>query len=86
MNSCDVEPPIMPTSAPTTMKLRPSRPKILSYASRCSSYGDLKPRLVERRGCRVLHRELADADQAGPGARLVAPLGLEVVDDLRSWR
>ena len=45
--------------------------------------GDVEPGLVEVEAVRVLHRELADPDQSAPGARLVAPLGLEVVDDLR---
>ena len=40
----------------------------------------IQARLVAVAAVGVLHHELADADQAAPGPRLVAPLGLEVVD------
>ena len=39
--------------------------------------------VVEVARVRVLHHELADADEAAAGARLVAELRLEVVDDHR---
>ena len=38
---------------------------------------------VDVEGVGVLHRELAHAQQAGLGARLVAELGLDLVPDLR---
>jgi hypothetical protein len=40
----------------------------------------VEPHLVAVRAVGILHDELADADQAGPGARLVAPFCLEVVE------
>ena len=43
----------------------------------------VEPRLVGVAAVAVLHDELADADQAASGARLVAELRLEVVDDQR---
>ena len=43
----------------------------------------VQSRLVPVEGVGILHRELADPDQPAAGARLVAPLGLDVVDDHR---
>ena len=43
----------------------------------------VQPGLVGIAAVAVLHDELADADQPAAGARLVAELGLEVVDDQR---
>ena len=44
---------------------------------------DVEAGLVAVAAVGVLHDELADADQAAPGARLVAPLRLEVVEHHR---
>ena len=41
---------------------------------------DVEPGRVAVAAVGVLHHELADADEPAAGARLVAPLGLEVVD------
>ncbi len=43
----------------------------------------VEPGGVDIQRVRILHRELADADQAAAGARLVPELGLQVIDDLR---
>ena len=43
----------------------------------------VQPRLVPVERVGVLHRELADPDQSAAGARLVTPLGLDVIDDHR---
>ena len=44
---------------------------------------EVKAGLVDVEGVGVLHDELADAQEAGPGARFVAELGLDLVPDLR---
>ena len=44
---------------------------------------DVEPGGVDVAGVGVLHHELADADEAAPGAGLVAELRLEVVHDHR---
>ena len=44
--------------------------------------GDVQPGLVQVEGVGILHEELAHAQQAGLGARLVAKLGLDLVPDL----
>ena len=44
---------------------------------------DLEAGLVAVAAVGVLHDELADTDQPAPGARLVAPLRLEVIDHHR---
>ena len=45
--------------------------------------GEVEARRVNVEGVAVLHEELADAEQAGLGAGLVAELGLDLVPDLR---
>jgi hypothetical protein len=45
--------------------------------------GDVEAGLVDVEGVRVLHKELADAEEAGFGARLVPELGLDLIPDLR---
>jgi hypothetical protein len=42
----------------------------------------VEPRAIHVEGVGVLHRELADPQEAGLGARLVAELGLDLVPDL----
>ena len=44
---------------------------------------EVEARLVDVEGVGVLHGELAHAEQAALGARLIAELGLDLVPDLR---
>ena len=53
------------------------------YASRVRLEAPVEPLLVAVERVRVLHDELADAEQAAARPRLVALLRLEVVEDLR---
>jgi hypothetical protein len=65
-------------------------PESASTASEDSAVGlvvfvvrDVEAGLVDVEGVGVLHDELADAQEAGPGARFVAELGLDLIPDLR---
>ena len=74
---------MIPTSAPTTIASSPSRSKIGLVGGPVLAIAHVEPGVVEVARVRVLHHELADADEAATGARLVAELRLEVVDDHR---
>ena len=61
----------------------PQRSKIRSYAPSCALEARVEAGLVAVERVRVLHDELADAEQAAARPRLVAVLRLEVVPELR---
>ena len=69
-------PPMIPLSAWTSYASRPQRSKIRWYASRFASKLAVDAFLVAVERVRVLHDELADAEEAAARARLVAVLGL----------
>ena len=80
MYSCAPKPPIIPTSDSTLYHSRPQRSKMRSYARGVGVVGDVEPRPVAVERVGVLHDELARAQHARARARLVALLGLEVVE------
>src|SRR4029079_514347 len=70
--------------------VRPNRDRVEAESSEDAAIGgvvlaiaDIEPGVVEVARVRVLHDELADADEAATGARLVAELRLEVIEDHR---
>ena len=67
MNSAEPLPPIAPECACTITVSTPQRWKMRSYAPRCASNAAVQPGLVEIEGVGVLHRELADPQQADFG-------------------
>ena len=73
----------MPTSAPTGDRLeaQPREDPLVGLVVELVAV--VQPGLVDVERVAVLHDELADADQPAARARLVAELGLEVVDDQR---
>jgi hypothetical protein len=56
---------------------------MIPTSERTAFVADVEARLVEVARIRVLHHELADADEPAAGARFVTELGLEVVHDHR---
>ena len=83
MNSWAWLPPMIPTSEATTTVSRPSRSKVRTVRAVLRLVAGVEPGLVAVGAVGVLHHELADPDEPAARARLVAPLGLEVVDLLR---
>ena len=80
MNSWFTSPPISPASPSTGRKVRPQRVKTRVYASNISWYVALEPVEVEVERVRVLHQELAPAQQAEAGTQLVAVLPVDLVE------
>ena len=82
MNSCDCDPPIAPESASTTMYFSPQRSEDAAVDGIVFLVEDVEPGGIDVERVRVLHDELANAQQAGLRARLVAKLGLDLIPDL----
>ena len=79
----DSLPPMTPDSAATAEYSRPQRWNVRWYASSCLRKLDVEARLVAVERVRVLHDELAHAEEPAARARLVAILDREVVEHLR---
>ena len=82
MYSWAPKPPIIPTSDSTRYHSRPLRSKIRSYASDVELVGAVQALAIAVEAVGVLHDELARAQHPGARPRLVALLGLEVVQQL----
>ena len=72
-----------PESASTATNLSPQRVKMDAIDAVVQIEAAVEARLVDVKGVAVLHDELAHAQQARLGPRLVAELGLNLVPDLR---
>ena len=83
MNSWAWLPPIIPTSDETAIGLEPEPLEDPDVGAVLGRVADVEAGLVAVAAVGVLHDELADADEPAAGARLVAPLRLEVVDHHR---
>ena len=83
MNSCAWLPPMIPTSLATAIASRPEPLEDPDVGGLLGLVAHVEPGLVAVAAVGVLHDELADADQAAAGARLVAALRLEVIDHHR---
>ena len=72
-----------PESASTATNSRPQRVKMRAVGCVVLVVALVEAGRVDIEGVGVLHDELADTEQAGLGAGLVAELGLDLVPDLR---
>ena len=79
-NSSLAEPPMAPDMACTMTYSKPSRSKILMYASRWAVVRLGQALIVDVEGVGVLHHELAAAQQSGSRACFVAVLRLDLVE------
>ena len=80
MNSWAWLPPMIPTSDDDDDDVETEPLEGPDVGAVLRLVAGVEPGLVAVAAVGVLHDELADADEAAAGARLVAPLGLEVVD------
>ena len=79
MNSWLTSPPISPDCASTARKVSPQRSKIRRYASDMLLVAALQAAGSSVERVRVLHQELAAAQQPEPGPQLVAVLPVDLV-------
>ena len=79
-NSSDFEPPIAPEVALTMTYSKPEPVEDPDVGVAVRLVAGVEPGVVDVEGVGVLHGELAAAQQAGAGPRLVAVLRLDLVD------